>query len=394
MGRRKQNARDADDGRRSDGMPAEPEAHELPADADPEWVEAVRRRLLEWYGDARRDLPWRADRDAYRILVSEFMLVQTTVAAVIPYFDRFLRQFPDIQSLARADEDAVLKAWEGLGYYRRARQLHGAARRVVELHGGAIPDDAEAVRALPGVGPYIAGAVLSFAFDRPEPIVEANSQRVLARLVSWRDDMRSAASRARVWQAAVRLVPPIRAGDFNQALMDLGATVCTPRQPSCLLCPLSSICRARAARIAGHDPPRVAQAAARVGRRGVCRGQPAGADPDRPAGARRALGPVLGVPDGACGGPGSCGAVLRRAGRDRRGRPPAHRDHGRAGPPAATIRYGVTNYRVSLEVSRGEARSGRARPGRGLIDARWVEPRRAARLHVQLRRPTDLAISH
>ncbi len=168
-------------------------------------------------------MPWRADRDAYRILVSEFMLVQTTVAAVIPYFERFLRRFPDVRSLAESDEGEVLKAWEGLGYYRRARQLQAAARQVVRMHGGTIPDDPAAVRDLPGVGPYIAGAVLSFAFDRPEPIVEANSQRVLARLIALRADLKSTAARRRIWLAAGRLVPPRRAGDFNQALMDLGA---------------------------------------------------------------------------------------------------------------------------------------------------------------------------
>ncbi len=137
----------------------------------------VRQRLAEWYQGARRPLPWRADRDPYRILVSELMLVQTTVTAVIPYFEKFLRRFPDIRALAEADEAEVLKAWEGLGYYRRARHLQAAARQVVREHEGMIPNDPAAVRALPGVGRYIAGAVLSFAFDRPEPIVEANSQR-------------------------------------------------------------------------------------------------------------------------------------------------------------------------------------------------------------------------
>ncbi len=147
-------------------------------DRDPAWVAGIRARLVAWYAEARRELPWRADRDAYRILVSEMMLVQTTVTAVIPYFERFLRRFPDVSALASAAEVDVLKAWEGLGYYRRAKQLQAAARQIVREHGGTIPDDPAAVRALPGVGRYIAGAILSFAFDRPEPIVEANSQRV------------------------------------------------------------------------------------------------------------------------------------------------------------------------------------------------------------------------
>ena len=146
-------------------------------DQDPEWLAPVQQRLTAWYAEAQRDLPWRANSEPYRILVSEMMLVQTTVTAVIPYFERFLARFPDVRALAEADEADVVKAWEGLGYYRRARQLHAAARIIVEQYGGTMPEDPAAVRALPGVGRYISGAILSFAFDRPEPIVEANSQR-------------------------------------------------------------------------------------------------------------------------------------------------------------------------------------------------------------------------
>jgi A/G-specific adenine glycosylase len=376
MGRRKHDASRSDGVKRSDGDPTDVEGDRVAPDAEPEWVEAVRRRLLEWYDQGRRDLPWRADRDAYRILVSEFMLVQTTVAAVIPYYERFLRRFPDVRSLADADEEAVLKAWEGLGYYRRARQLQAAARQVVEMHGGTIPDDTEAFRALPGVGPYIAGAVLSFAFDRPEPIVEANSQRVLARVVALRDDLKLAAARARIWQAAARLVPPVRAGDFNQALMDLGATICTLRQPSCLLCPLASLCRARQLglqdsipRVSPKPPPTaVAEACAVVSRQGriliVQRGpgrlwerlwefptvHVAGPDP-----AGRSFGSSVTLAEG----------VRRLTGIT-----------AELGPPVLTVRYGVTQYRVALEVSRGEAHSGRPEPGPGLIDVRWVEPAR------------------
>ena len=148
-------------------------------------------------------------------------------------------------ALAAADEAEVVKAWEGLGYYRRARQLHAAAQTIVREHAGVIPDDPAAVRALPGVGRYIAGAILSFAFDRPEPILEANSQRVLARLLAVREDIKVASTRERLWQAAARLVPAENAGAFNQALMDLGALVCTPREPACLVCPLSRLCQAR-----------------------------------------------------------------------------------------------------------------------------------------------------
>src|SRR5262249_8279409 len=162
------------------------------------WVDAVREKLLVWYAEAKRDLPWRRTRDPSRILVSEMMLVQTTVAAVIPYFERFLSAFPDIRALGKASESQVVKAWEGLGYYRRARQLHAAARQIVEQYAGTFPTDAGAIRNLPGVGRYIAGAILSFAFDQPEPIVEANSQRVLARALAIDGDMALASTRERI----------------------------------------------------------------------------------------------------------------------------------------------------------------------------------------------------
>lgn len=349
-------------------------------DRDPAWLAGVRQGLLAWYREEGRTLPWRADRDAYRILVSEMMLVQTTVAAVIPYFERFLRTFPDVRALAAAAESEVLKAWEGLGYYRRARQLHAAARRVVEEHGGRIPADEAAVRALPGVGPYIAGAVLSFAFDRPVPIVEANSLRVLARLIAWRDDVATTASRRRVWEAAGRLVPPTHAGDFNQALMDLGAMICLPRQPHCLVCPAASLCRAR--RLGLQDviprispkarPLVVREACVLVSRPGqlliVQRGRGGlwegfwefptihleGADP-----AGRSFGEPVDLAEG----------VRRLAGIV-----------AQVAPPGGTIRYSVTNHRVTLEIARGLARAGRPRPGPGLVDARWVEVERLREL--------------
>ncbi len=214
-------------------------------DLDPRWIARMRSALVRWYESAKRDLPWREDRDPYRILVSEMMLVQTTVTAVIPYYARFLERFPTVTALAEADETEVLKMWEGLGYYRRARQLHAAARAIAHEHGGVIPDDPDAIRALPGIGRYIAGAIRSFAFDQPAPILEANTQRVLARWLAWRDDLKSSRSQARLWEAAERLVPLEGPGTFNQAFMELGAFVCTPRAPMCLVCPVASDCRAR-----------------------------------------------------------------------------------------------------------------------------------------------------
>jgi A/G-specific adenine glycosylase len=183
------------------------------------------------------------------------MLQQTTVAAVVPYFHRFLTAFPTVQALAAADEQAVLKLWEGLGYYRRARHLHATAKRVVADHGGVFPDDSAAWAAFPGVGRYILGAVLSQAFERKLPIVEANSLRVLARLFGYRGDPREGQGKAWVWEAAAAVLPDRRVGDFNQAVMELGATVCTPAAPRCGLCPLAGICVANREGLQSVIPP-------------------------------------------------------------------------------------------------------------------------------------------
>ncbi|NBV46915.1 MAG: A/G-specific adenine glycosylase [Planctomycetia bacterium] len=206
----------------------------------------VQRALLAWYRRTARDLPWRRDPEPYRVWVSETMLQQTQVDRVQEAFGRFLGRFPTVAALAAADADAVLRAWEGLGYYRRARQLHAAARLVVAEHDGRVPEDESALRRLPGIGRYTAHAILSIALDRPVPIVEANSRRVLARLVG-HDKPVGGSGDEPLWRVAADLVPRRGAGAFNQALMDLGATVCTPRQPRCPRCPLRDLCVARAA---------------------------------------------------------------------------------------------------------------------------------------------------
>jgi A/G-specific adenine glycosylase len=344
-------------------------------DGDPAWVAAVRERLVAWYRDAGRDLPWRASRDAYRILVSEMMLVQTTVAAVIPFFERFVTRFPDAAALARADEAEVVKAWEGLGYYRRARQLHAAARTIVREHSGVMPTDPAAVRALPGVGRYIAGAILSFAMDLPEPIVEANSQRVLARLLAIRDDTKLASTNERLWQAASRLVPPENPGAFNQALMDLGALVCTPREPGCLICPLSPLCQAR--RLGLQDqlpisrpkapPLPVTEAAvivARAGRVLILQRAPGGLWErfwEFPTVHLEGVNPA-GRPTGD---PGDLRAPIKLM----------TAITARISPPTKTILYSVTKHRVKLIVHLATASSGDATPGLGFLSARWVEPK-------------------
>ena len=216
---------------------------ELP---QPEARRALRRMLLDWYRREKRDLPWRASRDPYRVWISEAMLQQTRVETVIGYYARFLERFPSVRALARAPTDAVLAAWSGLGYYRRARSLREAARAVVDRHGGRFPREREALLALPGIGAYTAGAIASIAFDRPEPLVDGNVARVFSRLFALDGAPDTAPQRERLWSIAARLVPDRGAGEWNQALMELGALVCLPRAPACGRCPLATRCRALA----------------------------------------------------------------------------------------------------------------------------------------------------
>ncbi|MGC1272384.1 MAG: A/G-specific adenine glycosylase [Planctomycetaceae bacterium] len=218
--------------------------NETASEFDPAWVRSFRRRLVAWYGKHGRSLPWRESRDPYRVWVSEVMLQQTTVAAVVPYYERFLARFPTVQSLAAASEHDVLRQWEGLGYYSRARNMHAAAKRIVAEHGGAFPRTLHELTSLHGIGRYTAGAIASFAFDEPAPIVEANTLRLYSRLLAYSGDPRSTAGQKRLWALAGQIVPDNHAGRFNHALMDLGATVCTVKQPKCETCPVRRNCRA------------------------------------------------------------------------------------------------------------------------------------------------------
>jgi len=214
-------------------------------------------RLLSWFDAHRRVLPWRHNRDPYSIWIAEDMLQQTRVDTVVPYFERFLTSFPDVVTLAAASEQDVLRHWEGLGYYRRARDLHAAARRIVAHHAGVFPRSVEAVGELPGFGQYTRNAVLSQAFDLRLPILEANSQRVLSRLHGLRDDPRTGPARKRLWSLAESLLPEDRSGDFNQGLMELGSLVCTPTAPGCDRCPLRADCLAYASGRPEEFPVRV-----------------------------------------------------------------------------------------------------------------------------------------
>jgi len=198
-----------------------------------------RKKLLAWYDSHRRDLPWRASRDPYRVWLSEIMLQQTRVAAVISHYREFLRRFPTAQKLAAAREASVLAAWSGLGYYRRARMLHAAAKVIVREHGGNVPASEKALRELPGIGRYTAAAIASIAFDEPVAVVDGNVERVLQRVSGKR------LAGEELWVAANSFLDARRPGDFNQAMMELGAVVCTPRAPGCLACPVIEMCATR-----------------------------------------------------------------------------------------------------------------------------------------------------
>jgi len=214
---------------------------------DTAWRTGFRRRLRAWYVRHARDLPWRRSRDPYRVWVSEIMLQQTQVATVEPYFTRFLEAFPTIADLAAAERQQVLRLWEGLGYYRRAAQRPERAQRIGAEHGGRFPRDPQAVRRLPGIGRYTAGAIVSIAFDARQPILEANTLRLFSRLLAFRGQPTSSAGQRLLWSMAEAVLPTRDVGRFNQALMELGSQVCTPRNPACNKCPVRVLCRA------GHE---------------------------------------------------------------------------------------------------------------------------------------------
>jgi A/G-specific adenine glycosylase len=220
----------------------------------------VRRRLLKWYARSARELPWRVppggdDRpEPYHVLVSEAMLQQTQVATVIPYYHRFLAALPTVDELAAADEQQVLQLWQGLGYYRRARNLHAAAKAIVTQHDGRVPDTVERLLSLPGVGRYTAGAIASIAFGRRAPILDGNAIRVLSRVWAVADPVDQPATQRRLWSLAEQLADTPRPGDLNQAVMELGATVCGPKSPGCLTCPLRDVCEAQRRGIAESLP--------------------------------------------------------------------------------------------------------------------------------------------
>lgn len=200
--------------------------------------------LLAWFDTHAAELPWRQDRNPYRVWLSEVMLQQTQITTVIPYFDRFMENFPTVQMLAAADQDTVLKLWEGLGYYSRARNMHKAAQRVANELDGQFPTTAEGLQKLPGIGRYTAGAIASIAFDEPAPILDGNVIRVFSRLFDIDSDVTESATKNQLWDIAAQLVPQQNPGDYNQALMELGQKICKPKNPLCAECPISTYCQA------------------------------------------------------------------------------------------------------------------------------------------------------
>ncbi len=318
--------------------------------------------LLDWYDRHRRDLPWRApeNQTPYRIWLAEIMLQQTTVATVTPYYQRFLDRWPTLETLAAARLEDVLAAWAGLGYYHRARNLHACAQAVV-ARGGAFPDTEADLRTLPGIGPYTAASVAAIAFDRPANVVDGNVERVMARLFA------SAGSKTELKALAAPLVPPERAGDYAQALMDLGATVCTPRAPACPACPVQTLCAARTG-----DPERYPIRATRPTvptRRGrIC----VLFDPDGNVWLRRRpatglLGGMLEFPSSPWG-PGRFPARTTTTTTLFPGVPPALWRH----PPHAQVRHTFSHFALELQVAIAQT-SARAAPRGGL----WLAPRSA-----------------
>lgn len=329
----------------------------------------VAHALLAWIAVSRRDLPWRRRRDPYAVWISEIMLQQTQVATVIPYFERWLARFPDVQALAAAPLEDVLKTWEGLGYYARARNLHRAAQIIIAQHDGQVPAARAALLALPGIGRYTAGAILSLAFGQAEPVLDGNVRRVLCRLYDIAEDAGAPTTLRRLWSLATELVaaaPPGQAGDLNEALMELGALTCTPGVPNCPACPLADLCLAR-----GHGT----QAA-----RPVKAPRPATPHYDvvaavirDPAGrylvvqrpAHGLLGGLWGFPGGKVAEDEPLPAALVRAVAEQTGvevQPAA---------PLRPIKHAYTHFRITLHPFRTAFIGGEARPLH-CADVRWL----------------------
>jgi A/G-specific adenine glycosylase len=329
---------------------------------------AIGRALLAWYEKHRRALPWRQSLDPYAVWVSEMMLQQTQVATVIPYFQRWMQRFPDVATLARAEESEVLHAWQGLGYYSRARNLQRAAVLMVAEHGGRVPDAVDALRALPGIGPYSAGAIASIAYGRTEPLVDGNVIRVLSRLFALRGNPNRAPLKRELWAHARALVPGHAPGDFNQALMELGATVCTPRAARCNVCPLSKQCQALAQGLVEQLPelptrakPTVVHMVAAIATRGG-RVLVTKLSPDAPRWAGMWLFPNAEVSPQETPEAAVQRVLLSSAGL-----------RGKASGIACVVRHSVTRFRITLDAYRAIELSGTAQ-AKTVAALAWKKP--------------------
>ena len=338
--------------------------------------------MLAWYRAGHRDLPWRRTRDPYGIWVSEIMLQQTQVATVIPYYQRFMERFPTVEALAAAPEDEVLRLWSGLGYYLRARHLHHGAREVLSRHEGRIPEAIEELLRLPGIGRYTAGAIASIAFERAAPILDGNVTRVLCRLYGLRGDPKRAPLHARLWQLAEALIPEGEAGDFNQALMELGATVCTPASPRCDVCPLAERCEARRlglqeslpelARPPAPTPLRMA--AAVVWRASEVLLVKRSTEPARGKNSGHTWwAGMWQFPTGPVAPEESTAAAVVRVARETAGLDVT------SGAVAGLVRHGVTRWKITLEARHCLPIEGEPTPG-GCADWRWSTLEETAQL--------------
>jgi len=336
-------------------------------------VHAVRRALVRWYRANARDLPWRRDPTPYRVWVSEVMLQQTRVETVVPYFERFLARFPDLEALAAAPEEAVLEAWSGLGYYRRARSLQAGARAVLERHRGEFPAGEPEALALPGVGPYTAGAIRSIALGLRAPIVDGNVTRVLARAFGVGGDVSKAATRRVLWETADRLVARGEPCEVNQAQMELGALVCRPVRPHCDRCPLETRCVARREGRIDELPVLPSRRAPVDVTRAVLLVRHRGRVLLRRRRGEELLPGLWDLPGAFTGGDGDRSSV------------PAHAVAllpfpVEVGPRLGTIRHGITYRRITLEVHEARpaaARRTRLRPGPDGAELTWADPRTA-----------------
>lgn len=327
----------------------------------------ARAALLPWYRANRRDLPWRRTRDPYAIWISEAMLQQTRVETVIPYYERFLQRFPEVATLARAPLEEVYAVWAGLGYYSRARNLHRAARMLLERFGGRLPATRDELLELPGIGRYTAGAIASIAFDRPVAVLDGNVERVLARYLGVREDVRGASGAAALWEAAERLVVGPEPGALNQALMELGATLCSVHAPRCPACPLRLRCIGHRdgdaellPRKSARAKPRAMHAVAALVRRGP-----------RVLAVRRPPGGLLGglweLPGGSLKRGETAEDALRRVIHEQTGLALAHVE------AVGSVDHRFTHRALRLQLFRGEVRPGRLRL-RELEGYRWLTP--------------------